>query len=377
MSLNHGSSIITDGLIFYYDTGNTVKSWKGKPTTNLITSPNNNNITSIDIPQEAQQAGITGYSSYSSGYNVFNRATTSTSGINTFNFSVWMRSPTDNSTYLMYVYTGVGGDGGWQHFGSGSLTTSWQRINATRTLTAGTVTAIQIYRYNQTGTIDICAPQLELNSFMTPFVLGTRTNNDAIKDLIKNTTITANNLTYANDKPFSFNGTSNYCSSSVAGLTNYITISLWVKLGIIDTSIDVAFETSTNFNSNTGAIVLSFNESGNKAYFALKTATSYNAGYIILADTNWHHVCVVYDATQALYSNANKYFLDGILQTLTFSTSTSERPQLYNGQVYVGARAGSTYFFNGEIPNVSIYNRALTSSEIKQNYNALKGRFGL
>ena len=37
----------------------------------------------------------------------------------------------------------------------------------------------------------------------------------------------------------------------------------------------------------------------------------------------------------------------------------------------------NTQFFIGNIAQVSIYNRALTATEIQQNYNALKGRFGL
>ena len=34
-------------------------------------------------------------------------------------------------------------------------------------------------------------------------------------------------------------------------------------------------------------------------------------------------------------------------------------------------------YFKGDISQVSVYNRALTAGEIQQNYNALKGRFGL
>jgi hypothetical protein len=34
-------------------------------------------------------------------------------------------------------------------------------------------------------------------------------------------------------------------------------------------------------------------------------------------------------------------------------------------------------FLNGRISNCSIYNRALTAAEIAQNYNALRGRFGI
>jgi len=37
MGLAGGPDIEKDGLIFYYDTGNNVKSYKGEPTTNYET----------------------------------------------------------------------------------------------------------------------------------------------------------------------------------------------------------------------------------------------------------------------------------------------------------------------------------------------------
>jgi len=37
----------------------------------------------------------------------------------------------------------------------------------------------------------------------------------------------------------------------------------------------------------------------------------------------------------------------------------------------------SNQFVNGKIATFSIYNRALSASEIKQNFNALRGRFGI
>ena len=38
MALAHSPKIATDGLVFAYDMGNTRKSWRGAPTTNLITA---------------------------------------------------------------------------------------------------------------------------------------------------------------------------------------------------------------------------------------------------------------------------------------------------------------------------------------------------
>jgi len=42
----------------------------------------------------------------------------------------------------------------------------------------------------------------------------------------------------------------------------------------------------------------------------------------------------------------------------------------------LGARFSAEYF-NGVIATGQIYNRALSAAEVQQNYNALKGRFGL
>ena len=39
--------------------------------------------------------------------------------------------------------------------------------------------------------------------------------------------------------------------------------------------------------------------------------------------------------------------------------------------------ASSTYYFGGSIAMYMVYDRGLTVAEIKQNYNALKGRYGL
>ncbi len=43
---------------------------------------------------------------------------------------------------------------------------------------------------------------------------------------------------------------------------------------------------------------------------------------------------------------------------------------------YISAYGAGANLFDGDIPVVQIYNRALTASEVKQNYNALRGRYG-
>jgi hypothetical protein len=43
--------------------------------------------------------------------------------------------------------------------------------------------------------------------------------------------------------------------------------------------------------------------------------------------------------------------------------------------LFLGSNVGENLFWAGEISNVSLYNRALTASEIQQNFNALKSRY--
>jgi hypothetical protein len=47
------------------------------------------------------------------------------------------------------------------------------------------------------------------------------------------------------------------------------------------------------------------------------------------------------------------------------------------GDFNIGSRAGSSEFLNSGISNFVIYNRALTQAEITQNFNALRGRYGI
>jgi hypothetical protein len=44
--------------------------------------------------------------------------------------------------------------------------------------------------------------------------------------------------------------------------------------------------------------------------------------------------------------------------------------------LYIGGN-NMAYMWNGAIANFYVYNRSLIASEVLQNYNAQKGRFGL
>ena len=84
----------------------------------------------------------------------------------------------------------------------------------------------------------------------------------------------------------------------------------------------------------------------------------------------WHNVCVTYDG-----SSSFSLYLDLSLETLTaasgFSTTTQNN---YIGTINAASR-GATDAWNGYISEFKLYNKALTPDEIRQNYEATKGRY--
>jgi len=102
------------------------------------------------------------------------------------------------------------------------------------------------------------------------------------------------------------------------------------------------------------------------------TQTSLYSETTNLDDGNWHDVVVVRD-----YGNTLYMYIDGA-EDNTVSDSTGSIDD-NDEPLIVGAGGGSDNvidtFFDGRIASVRIYNSALTAAEVRQNYNATKGRF--
>ena len=97
--------------------------------------------------------------------------------------------------------------------------------------------------------------------------------------------------------------------------------------------------------------------------------TTFYAPTYISVNT-WKHIVCTYGAgVKTIYLNTVQIAqVTGI--TGTISTNTTG--------LYIGAYGpGSSYFFNGRIAISRVYNRALSSVEVLQNYEAQKSRFGL
>ena len=86
--------------------------------------------------------------------------------------------------------------------------------------------------------------------------------------------------------------------------------------------------------------------------------------------------------------NNHRIYVDGneVVRVFSAGADTNSVSNVFgltanpeNTEVYIGARpaGGGSGYFAGEIPIVKIYNRVLTAAEVEQNFNALRGRFGI
>ena len=107
----------------------------------------------------------------------------------------------------------------------------------------------------------------------------------------------------------------------------------------------------------------------------------YNSNYSVTSinDSDWHLLTGTIDRSLG-GSDQNKLYVDGEDPNKTAVRGDLQADNDGNYQshkFYVGSRAGSSYFFDGIIAKVLLYDRALTAEEIQQNLNAIGVAYGL
>ena len=370
MSYHGNPKIVTNGLIFYYDSNNSLKSWKGKPTTNYVTNAatmstfsNYSYGTPVTFTTEF---GTTGYrmSSLPSWNGVYSSISLPATG--TYTFSAWYRywgGSSNNNGATCYVSGWGGGDSAATI--DKSLVGVWQRISITLTCT-NTGMTLYLISYGGTSngssdhsTWEVTMPQVESGSYATPFVSGTRANTQAILDLTNNYTLTANSLVYNSDNTFSFAGSHNIDlnSTSVISGTDPFTIESW-----------------TNLTSGSYGAIFGNYGSGYGSGLWWATAGLYIGGSVYHSNysssmAGIHHSAVTRDSAGNVV-----LYRDGV-QVAT-GTLTGSIPSNINWRIGTDVN-GTGEAMNGNIYNIKVYNRVLTSSEIAQNFNAHRARYGL
>ena len=100
-----------------------------------------------------------------------------------------------------------------------------------------------------------------------------------------------------------------------------------------------------------------------------------NSGNQVSTNT-WNQIILTYNGNGIGSIGNYKMYLNNVEQTLTSSGGYITLNQINNIGTAENASRGSDNW-TGKISSVRIYNRAFSASEVLQNYNATKARFGL
>lgn len=408
MAVFSGPKIPNDGLMFHYDMSNSVKSWKGSPTTNLWSHSrlfsNWSKTASITITDNSALSPngdrtASTISANGSGGSYINTSGTITSG-NTYTKSVYAKAGT--TSILVFESYDNNGSGGTAYFpttfnltlGTFSaspgdtatikyITNGWYRCSVTRayTLTTGSGT-FYIGTYGAgTGSLYLWNAQLELGSFPTPTVItsgsaASRSTTQSIFDITNNNTITANSLTYANDGTFSFNGSSSYIDSNIDvswNNTNSVSIDVWINPATSQYKPFIGKGTTYEWQLMQKYDALEFvywNNTGGHTNGPIPSVSGvFSAGTWANIGLVWSHS----NNTLTLYKNGNAISTVSWVNASINANATNTVK--IGGSLYTWGTQGN--FWSGAIASVKMHNRALSAAEVRQNFEATRGRFGI
>jgi hypothetical protein len=257
----------------------------------------------------------------------------------------------------------------------------WTRVSVTFTVPSPVGNhsiGPQFYRDGGYGTFRVCWFQLEQLSFASPYINGTRGTSNNLIDLTNNNTITSTSLTYYSNNTFSFNGTSDLLSTTTLPyqfLTSGFTVSTAFRYTQTTTNDNLISWGNSAFNS--GALSYSWEiriRGAGAVEFAPGVYTSGTGparmSYTPSSALNGRDVIldVVYTANGVsyIYENGTKVATYDYTGVGTYANTQSLR---------VGRGTDSN--FPGKIYSTKIYNKALSATEVQQNFNAIRGRFNL
>ena len=178
----------------------------------------------------------------------------------------------------------------------------------------------------------------------------------------------------SNGGSLTFDGSNDYVNCGNSSVFNQsggksFTITCWALFNSAPAVHNPIFNKAAT--NGTWEYTLGLNSSRGVSWLTSSNGTNWvvrGVGETISLST-WYYYSVGYDFTnQVSFASING-------KTIFTSSQTG----IYNGSraFEIGRHNDPTTTMNGRISNLNFYNRALTASEIQQNFNALRGRFGI
>lgn len=195
--------------------------------------------------------------------------------------------------------------------------------------------------------------------------------------LVGSITSTLNNgvgFSTDNGGTWTFDGTDDkitIANSSTMQPTSTLTMEAWIRLDTMPSNWYSVFQSPESNSGHTSpyfdwGIYVNYTGGLHTRINGISDGLS-NGTTTKVQNNTWSQVAISWNGSLV------SYYLNGsLIQTKSLSTTIS---YTNNTDKLIGTNAGSSEAFDGKIPIVRFYNRALTQAEVLQNYNAQKSRF--
>jgi len=374
------SKIATSGLVFAYDTGDTVNSYIGEPTTNLANfdiassgfgSDTSGNLTQTSNSSEATYRGrlsrkmVVGagyWNAYVFDYNT---------GVSSAVFAVSYKVKTADGSHPNTI---IGG--GYIYGSAGSffptptftyLSDGWYL--ATMLYAGSSMVLNSLTGMNGSGgpkTFYIIDYQAEAKTHSTPFagVAGTRSNTQGLLDISGGgSSINLASVSFNSNAMMNFDGTDDTVSipsNSSNNVSGNITMELILRRGAASAAAVMHKEVQYTLYITAGGAI-SYADSSYWSY----SGFGYHGN--VTTDTYHHLVATKSGSLVTIYLDGNTVI------SQNFGSAISQT----NNTLYIGSYNGGSNYFNGYIPVSKVYSKALTANEILGNFNHYKTRFNI
>jgi hypothetical protein len=392
---NGYGKVATSGSVFMYDVGDIINSYRGEPTTNIWgieTGFDVNQRSGWSMPY-AYNGAITD-SVYTSGTWNGNRIwevlhTAGTSGYAGFeSWRLCVNQPTaGNSTYSttrrvaikicvlegsitdMALHSGGGNAGhdgaNWTPIPESQvprdcpIKTGWYQFLADGSWGSNSVghcVGLGFISYNRVKILTT-EPMYYPSDHLIPFTGYQRSATQGLLPLVGSSTINLSNVSFNSAAQITFDGTDDLIDID----TNFGTLSAYtfeyVSYSNSAGNMPISSRTSTAFYKY-GAYSWRYTHGGVGDEFYHTYGN----------DTGWAHWVITYDGSViTVYEN-------GVSKGTKASSGTAD----FSGGIRIGSWTSSaSYTWDGQIPILKMYNRALSFAEVRQNYNKYKTRFNL
>lgn len=400
MSVAIATNIINDDLLFGYDTGYNVadndtgtRFYPGKPTTNLlsdteafnnwsfasnsgshptVTADTSDNPLGGSYTGMADRVYIPTGGTYPRIYKNFTPANT-----NVHKFSVWIRSISGTCG----IFLGIFRNSPWSSPGSTSIgdsgiTSEWQRFSFS--FTPADTSSHQIYMgahdaaSHKGNTLEFWGAQIEEKlPENSPYTATSRSNTNSLIDLTRGANIDLTNVAFDSTVQPDLDGTDDYFKTSNLSIGTPISLTFEAVIrfnGTLDSNDRKVFHWDKTGSTNGVAQIRKGTNNGRLMYQHHNGTQWYTLSVddVVVADTFAHIVVTHYDEAATMYKNSTQVGT-GSVDLLNYTNA---------GEILIGYRTSAEYW-KGNIPIFKVYSKILSASEIKQNYNSYKNRFGI